>query len=723
MSAAQHLTWEQYQKLPLDKRRRPLTPAEYASLTRQQRVQAGLDEDEQGAPTDFSGPVLPNPDRVQPQWDTEPAVPVTRLPHGVTFQRGNYQGGAQGDISNPPATEALMPAMRTVGSDMSEPQKSSPQTVPMIFEGDQAGARDVPFDKIREARQNGGKLGVYMKFKDDPTGQKRVVPADKMAEAAQHGGEVLPFSEQPTDHPGFWHAALTDALGAAKGLVTMAAAGMGNPVAQSEVQQGLIQQAMDAPEQWEQRKKEGHGLAYRVAAPVVGMVANVPGMEEAAREGDVAGVAGHMAAGQAMAAAPLAIEGAVRGAEALPVEATRPVRLTARAINKVLSKAPGSVGAATGAAVGHATGIPGAAEIGGAAGYALGKEVLPQVRVPGEGFGLPSRVTGGPEVAPQFTEPSAAGSMVRSVEQPKVSPQSLQNQIEQGLGGRPLKPNVPLREQMSVPGAKEVQTTSRTSRGTAAGGASELSQPQPRTPAPAGESSAVESFRYDPEAKEMHVEGKNGRTYVYGEVTPEQAQMFHEAESKGMAWKSIKDNNTLVAKVIDGKRINVRPRTVVTDPDTGKPEFSDVVVKQGEPNLNDPEVLQDLLNKSLKTLKTPVSGGSQAADLGAVKPVPGGVMTTADPEMLSNRWGVTKETLARGREQTRGWTGEQTETELNKMADLYRKGHPVEPVIETRDAGNNIVQVDGRGRVLAAQRAGVKRIPVIVRRLGASAPQ
>jgi hypothetical protein len=35
--------------------------------------------------------------------------------------------------------------------------------------------------------------------------------------------------------------------------------------------------------------------------------------------------------------------------------------------------------------------------------------------------------------------------------------------------------------------------------------------------------------------------------------------MFHEAESKGLAWKSIRDNNPYVAKIIDGKRVAVRP--------------------------------------------------------------------------------------------------------------------------------------------------------------------
>jgi hypothetical protein len=126
MSAVPALTWEQYQQLPPGKRSRPLTPAEYAALTHAQKVSAGLEDDDQGAPADFNGPVFPNPDHVRPQLDTDPAMPVTRLPEGVSFQRGNYQGGAQPDVSNP-ATADVIPAMgHEVGAKMSA-QPATPQ--------------------------------------------------------------------------------------------------------------------------------------------------------------------------------------------------------------------------------------------------------------------------------------------------------------------------------------------------------------------------------------------------------------------------------------------------------------------------------------------------------------------------------------------------------------------------------------------------------------------
>lgn len=73
------------------------------------------------------------------------------------------------------------------------------------------------------------------------------------------------------------------------------------------------------------------------------------------------------------------------------------VRGVVKGINRGLEKAPGSIGAAIGAA----TPVPGGSMIG----YALGKELLPKLRIPGEEFGLPKPVFPGahlPEAPPVF---------------------------------------------------------------------------------------------------------------------------------------------------------------------------------------------------------------------------------------------------------------------------------------------------------------------------------
>jgi hypothetical protein len=162
----------------------------------------------------------------------------------------------------------------------------------------------------------------------------------------------------------------------------------------------------------------------------------------------------------------------------------------------------------------------------------------------------------------------------------------LSDLLNQGLGGKGLEPNVPIKNQggvvtpnpaQSSPGAMPVKSHIRTAQGldtsATSSVSSELSEPQPRTAPTPRESTAIQDFKYDPEAKEMHVTWKGGAspiTYVYGEVTPEQSAMFHGSESKGMAAKSIKDNNVLVAKIINGKRVPIKP--VVSDEDLISPD-------------------------------------------------------------------------------------------------------------------------------------------------------
>lgn len=108
-----------------------------------------------------------------------------------------------------------------------------------------------------------------------------------------------------------------------------------------------------------------------------------------------------------------------------------------------------------------------------------------------------------------------------------IKPKDVQSQLETSLGASPpLKSNVPLRLQMQ-------------------------NAPQP--------SSVVRSFQYDPDARELTVETNAGQTYVHGEVTPEEAQGFANAPSKGKAWNQIRSNHVQVAKIVNGKRVSTIP--------------------------------------------------------------------------------------------------------------------------------------------------------------------
>lgn len=113
--------------LPLDllrKRYDQLTPAERKRLG---FVRQASDAEVEratatpGAPTDFGGQVFANSEGVQVSDDTASGVPVTRLPTGVTLERGNYTGGEKFDVSNPERAQLLAPEMRTVAAQ-SQPQ-------------------------------------------------------------------------------------------------------------------------------------------------------------------------------------------------------------------------------------------------------------------------------------------------------------------------------------------------------------------------------------------------------------------------------------------------------------------------------------------------------------------------------------------------------------------------------------------------------------------------
>src|SRR5258708_26063795 len=81
----------------LKKRYDQLTPEERRALgfTRLATDQEAASTDQtqpRGAPADFGGPVLPNPNGIQVSDDTYPGVPPTLLPNGVSFPNLNFHG-------------------------------------------------------------------------------------------------------------------------------------------------------------------------------------------------------------------------------------------------------------------------------------------------------------------------------------------------------------------------------------------------------------------------------------------------------------------------------------------------------------------------------------------------------------------------------------------------------------------------------------------------------
>jgi len=304
MATAPTLTWEQYQQLPPDKRSRPLTPAEYAALTRPQRQAAGVEDSDAGAPANFNGPVFPNPDHVQPQLDTDSAIPAMRLPQGVSAQTGNTQGQPTMDVSNPAAADVVPPVGRTIGADFSPAQSKPMSTVPIFAPDGSIG--DIPSEQLASAVKGGAKPGIHITA---PDGSPGVVPADRLQDAVKAGARIIPIEDQPVQHPGFWASMGADLGGMAKGLWH----GATDPL--TDTHEDLVrklheEQASDAAANNSPERK-AHGSLYRnVTVPLAEVVGvNVPGMEQSAAEGDVAGVYGHAAAPIAAAAVAKGVEG------------------------------------------------------------------------------------------------------------------------------------------------------------------------------------------------------------------------------------------------------------------------------------------------------------------------------------------------------------------------------------------------------------------------------
>lgn len=142
----------------------------------------------------------------------------------------------------------------------------------------------------------------------------------------------------------------------------------------------------------------------------------------------------------------------------------------------------------------------------------------------------------------------------------------------------------------------------------------------------------------------------------------------------------------------------------------GKPELIYAPPKPrasvAEPRIKTPAIAKDDLTEKL------------AQSVAQAKGIKGGVFTSADPKMLAERWGVDESSIADTDANVRGKSAAESAAYIDKLAKAYKKGQAIEPVLETRDAQNNLISVDGRHRALAAAKAGIDRIPIIVRRAG-----
>lgn len=287
---------------------------------------------------------------------------------------------------------------------------------------------DIPYDQLPAAVKAGAKPSVSMKAPDGTIGD---VPADKYQDAAKAGATVVPLENQENKHPSVWSHFLgavnpfhaPDAGHAALGRVGAAT------VAGPEEEEAFEQQN-------KARKDAGYSLPYRIAAPVMqGVTGNaIPTMEKGAREGDVNEVIGGGLAGAATAATPLIAEGLGKGGKAL-------------ATSETAGKVAQTVGAVARASGHAAEELPVVGKVikAGKAAAKVGPELRDIWSSKPTAPNPPAAESVGP-IGAQANEAPAASV------KPTVT--KIADQVQEGLGGKKLLPNVPLRMQPGGPGPK-----------------------------------------------------------------------------------------------------------------------------------------------------------------------------------------------------------------------------------------------------------------------------
>jgi hypothetical protein len=185
--------------------------------------------------------------------------------------------------------------------------------VPMLAPDGAAGY--IPSDRVVEALQQGGKLGVEMLA---PDGTKGIVPRENLVPAIQAGGKVLHDSAQyttkfeqdrnPDNQPGIIRSAASTVGGLVKGLGSVSA-----PLSPQAVGD-LVQSASKIGADDMARMADGRSGAYRAVAALGSAtgVADPVAMEDAADVGNARGVVGTavgnalpVIAGAALKASPL----------------------------------------------------------------------------------------------------------------------------------------------------------------------------------------------------------------------------------------------------------------------------------------------------------------------------------------------------------------------------------------------------------------------------------
>jgi hypothetical protein len=194
---------------------------------------------------------------------------------------------------------------------------------------------DIPYERMHDAVQAGAVPAVKMKAPDGSIGY---VPAPKSQDAVKAGGSIVPLGADDlgASRPGVTETLWNDLKGMVGGI-PQAVKTVGEMTQPASAGVAVAPMAESLANADQQRKTEGRSLPYRADAAAATLLgANVPGMEEAAKEGNPSAVVGHAIAGAAPYVAgagigaaadklgPLADESAQDTAERLYQSALKP---------------------------------------------------------------------------------------------------------------------------------------------------------------------------------------------------------------------------------------------------------------------------------------------------------------------------------------------------------------------------------------------------------------
>lgn len=499
--------------------------------------------------------------------DTDPGIPVTHLPNGVTFQKQNTTGLLPKDISNPPAADLAQTPMRTVGAQFNPNaayEKESAESGSAKFDPTASYEKETASDSTaatppekpgfwERAYETSGAKGLIEQAK-----QRDQELRDMYSRVGQHleNGDVASAASELGQH----------VAKVAKQTVLDSP-----PVAIVRGQASQVPKAIEAAKAGHYSEAAGHALA--TVTPLGPQAADMgEKLGTDVGEGNYKGAAGDMAG---FVGPMVAAKGVSALSEARPGVLSAPVRLAARASEAAANQklvpvkpllnimTPADEAEALNFKVpGRDYGLPKAAPKLAAAptpaelpeGFTSRQPYQEPAGSASNPFRAPNRTTEAPAASPAAsqtpeledfegqaspqTENAAASPLESSpadVLGKKASPAQVKSMLEESLGAKPLKKGVSLKNQN--------QPTA----------AADTSLPKGFTPV---ESTALKGYKYSPETREFESITQGGQHYIHGDVSPEEAQVFEASESKGKAWQQIR-NNPLVAKMVNGNRVAI----------------------------------------------------------------------------------------------------------------------------------------------------------------------